>query len=48
MTLRIGVLAMQGSFADHVAHLRRLDAPDVDAFEVRTVEQLDACDDGLM
>ncbi len=43
-TLRIGVLAMQGAFAEHVGHLRRVDAVDVDAFEVRTIEQLDACD----
>ncbi len=44
MTLRIGVLAMQGAFAEHVGHMRRVDAVVVDAFEVRTVEQLDACD----
>ena len=41
-TLRIGVLAMQGAFAEHVAHLRRVTTVEVDAFEVRTVEQLDA------
>ena len=38
---RIGVLAMQGAFAEHIAHLRRLG---VDAIEVRTAEQLAACD----
>ncbi len=38
---RIGVLAMQGAFAEHVRALRECGA---DAFEVRTVEQLDTCD----
>ncbi len=40
-TLRVGVLAMQGDFREHIAMLERLD---VEAPEVRTAEQLDACD----
>ena len=36
--VRIGVLALQGSFAEHVASLRKLS--NVEAFEVRTKEQL--------
>jgi 5'-phosphate synthase pdxT subunit len=40
-TPRIGVLAMQGDFREHVARLREAGA---DAFEVRTAEQLAACD----
>lgn len=39
--VRIGVLAMQGDFAEHVTHLRSLG---VDAIEVRTAEQLASCD----
>ncbi|MFW6056875.1 MAG: pyridoxal 5'-phosphate synthase glutaminase subunit PdxT [Chloroflexota bacterium] len=35
---RIGVLALQGSFAEHVTSLRRADA---EAFELRMPEQLD-------
>jgi 5'-phosphate synthase pdxT subunit len=38
---RIGVLAMQGAFAEHV---RMLAACGADAFEVRTVAQLDGAD----
>lgn len=38
---RIGVLAMQGAFAEHVRALRECGA---EAFEVRTREQLDGCD----
>jgi 5'-phosphate synthase pdxT subunit len=38
---RIGVLAMQGAFAEHVRALRECGA---DAFEVRTQAQLDTCD----
>ncbi|MCW2928622.1 MAG: glutamine amidotransferase [Thermoleophilia bacterium] len=38
---RIGVLAMQGAFAEHVAALHECGA---DAFEVRTRAQLDQCD----
>ncbi len=38
---RIGVLAMQGAFAEHVRALRECSA---DAFEVRTREQLERCD----
>ena len=40
-TLRVGVLAMQGDFREHIAMLERLD---LEATEVRTAEQLDACD----
>ena len=39
--VRIGVLAMQGDFAEHIEHLRALG---VDACEVRTAAQLAACD----
>ena len=35
--MRIGVLALQGSFAEHVQSFRRLDVP---ASEVRLPEQL--------
>ena len=38
---RIGVLALQGDFREHVATLAALDLP---AFEVRTLEQIDAAD----
>ena len=40
--VRIGVLALQGSFREHAAALRRL--PGVAAAEVRTPAQLAACD----
>jgi 5'-phosphate synthase pdxT subunit len=39
--VRIGVLALQGAFAEHVAILRRLG---VDAVEVRTPEQMEGLD----
>lgn len=39
--LRIGVLALQGAFAEHVAILRRLGA---EAVEVRTPQQLEGLD----
>jgi len=39
--LRIGVLALQGDFAEHLAMLR---SHDVDAVEVRTLAQIDAVD----
>lgn len=39
--LRIGVLAMQGDFAEHIHHLRKLG---VEAIAVRTAEQLASCD----
>ncbi len=42
--LRVGVLAMQGDFREHIDRLRALD---VDAVEVRTAEQL-ASVDGLI
>lgn len=42
--LRIGVLALQGAFVEHIARLRRLG---VDALEVRTAAQL-ATVDGLI
>lgn len=38
---RVGVLAMQGAFAAHVAMLQRVGA---DAFEVRTAAELERCD----
>lgn len=41
MRPRIGVLAMQGDFEEHITLLRRVD---VDAHEVRTEAELDACD----
>ena len=37
MTSFVGVLALQGDFREHIAMLRRLG---VDAFEVRTTEEL--------
>lgn len=40
--IRIGVLALQGSFREHMASLRRL--PNVEAVEVRTKEQLHSVD----
>jgi pyridoxal 5'-phosphate synthase pdxT subunit len=40
--VRIGVLALQGSFREHIASLRRL--PHVEAVEVRTKEQLRSVD----
>ena len=39
---RVGVLALQGSFSEHVATL--LSIPGVEAFEVRTREQLNRAD----
>ena len=39
---RIGVLALQGSFAEHVTMLKRVDG--VHAFEVRTKEELQSAD----
>jgi len=41
MRSRIGVLAVQGDFREHLALLRQLE---VDAEEVRTAAQLQACD----
>ncbi|KAK3249849.1 hypothetical protein CYMTET_40741 [Cymbomonas tetramitiformis] len=38
---RIGVLALQGSFREHITSLKKAGA---DAFEVRKKEQLDCCD----
>lgn len=40
--VRIGVLALQGSFAEHVSMLKRLEG--VDAFEVRTKDELRRAD----
>ncbi|MCK9486828.1 MAG: pyridoxal 5'-phosphate synthase glutaminase subunit PdxT [Dehalococcoidia bacterium] len=40
-SLRVGVLALQGDFAEHLAMLRR---QGVEAVEVRTLDQLEACD----
>lgn len=39
---RVGVLALQGSFAEHVTMLKRIDG--VQAFEVRTKEELQSAD----
>lgn len=39
--VRIGVLALQGSFREHMAMLNKLH--NVQAFEVRTKEELDSC-----
>lgn len=39
--VRIGVLALQGDFAEHIEHLRDIGA---DAIEVRTLAELDSCD----
>ena len=39
---RIGVLALQGSFAEHVTMLKRIDG--VQAFEVRTKAELQSAD----
>ena len=41
-TVNIGVLALQGSFREHIAMLRRL--PGVNASEVRNRQQLEASD----
>lgn len=38
---RVGVLALQGSFREHMTLLRRI--PGVEAVEVRTKEELDSC-----
>jgi 5'-phosphate synthase pdxT subunit len=40
-TVRVGVLALQGSFREHLALLQRI--PGVDAIEVRTKEELQSC-----
>ena len=42
VTVNIGVLALQGSFREHIAMLRRL--PGVNASEVRNRQQLEASD----
>lgn len=39
--VRVGVLALQGSFREHLAVLRRL--PGIEAVEVRTNEQMASC-----
>lgn len=39
--VRVGVLALQGSFREHLALLQRI--PGVDAVEVRTKEELQSC-----
>ncbi len=41
LAVRIGVLALQGDFAEHIVHLRAVGA---DAIEVRTEAQLASCD----
>jgi len=46
--MRIGVLALQGGFAEHVSHLRKaaaaLGETDAEVVEVRTSEELHCCD----
>lgn len=42
--VRIGVLAMQGDFREHIDRLRALELEGLEAIEVRTAEQLAACD----
>lgn len=39
--LRVGVLALQGAFREHMTQLRTI--PGVEAVEVRTKEELHAC-----
>ena len=39
--MTVGVLALQGDFREHIAMLRSID---VDAYEVRTPEDLERCD----
>jgi len=45
--MRIGVLALQGSFAEHISHLKKAAAgvtdEEVDVVEVRTAEELSCC-----
>lgn len=43
--MRIGVLALQGGFAEHAAALKRLDA---EVFEIRKKDDLDAGLDGII
>jgi hypothetical protein len=38
---RVGVLALQGSFREHMTLLKRI--PGVEAIEVRTKDELDSC-----
>ena len=40
----IGVLALQGDFAEHIASLRACGVEGIEAVEVRTLEQLAAVD----
>jgi len=40
----IGVLALQGDFAEHIASLRACGVEDIDAVEVRTLAQLQSVD----
>lgn len=46
MSVKIGVLALQGAFIEHVKMLREIE--NVEAFEVRTPEELAAGLDGLI
>ena len=43
--MRIGVLAVQGAFAEHIAALKRLAA---DAFEIRQLQDISQDFDGLV
>ena len=40
----IGVLALQGDFAEHIASLRACGVEDIDVIEVRTLDQLQSVD----
>lgn len=42
-SVRIGVLALQGSFSEHISALRRVRGDHVDVIEVRKANELDAC-----
>ena len=42
-SVRIGVLALQGSFSEHISALRRVSGVDVDVIEVRKAQELESC-----
>ncbi|QDZ26005.1 subunit PdxT of pyridoxal 5'-phosphate synthase [Chloropicon primus] len=46
--MRVGVLAIQGGFAEHISHLKKagvaLAEKELEVVEVRTAEELDCCD----
>ena len=39
--LRIGVLAVQGSYREHLSTLKRI--PNIETVEIRSVDELQAC-----